>query len=71
MKVKFKVRKGSGIYVSILAGLAFIAMAITRFDFPAEKVLQFLLVCVAMVAVAMLVAAPLALLVRWWINRKG
>ena len=69
MKVKFKTRKGSGIFVSIIAGIAFIFMAVTRFDFPVEKIMEFLWICIVMIIVLVLLAAPVALFIRWWSNR--
>ena len=70
MKFRFKSRKASGIWVSVLAGVAFVWMAVTRFDVPADKVLAFLLMCLLMVVAIVLVAAPVALAIRWWSNRR-
>ncbi len=70
MKVKFKVRKGTGTYVSFIAGIAFIIMAVTRFDFPIEKIFEFLWICILMLVILVLLAAPVALLIRWWSNRN-
>ena len=69
VKVKFKMRKGSGMYISIIAGIAFILMAVTRFGFPVEKIIEFLWICFVMLVVLILLAAPVALLIRWWSNR--
>ena len=69
MKVKFKMRKGTSIYVSLLAGIAFIWLAVTRLDFPVEKIIEFLWICFLMLVVLILLAAPVALLIRWWSNR--
>lgn len=71
MKFKFKMRKGSGIYVSVLAGVAFIFLAVTRLDLPVEKILEFLWICLLMVVVLVLLAAPVALAIRWWSNRNS
>jgi hypothetical protein len=70
VKVSFKLRKSSGIYVSILAGLAFIAMAVTRFGLPLSTVLEFVGLTVVLVLAMIAVAAPVALLIRWWSNRR-
>lgn len=71
MRVKVRLRKGLSVYVSIFAGLAFIFMFITRFNFPVEKVLEFLWVCVVLVVALALLAAPVALAIRWWSNRRN
>lgn len=63
-------RRGSGIYVSVIAAIAFVYFVIDRFDFPVEKVLEFLWICVVLIVAIILVAAPVALLIRWWANRK-
>lgn len=63
-------RRGSGIYVSVIAAIAFVYFVIVRFDFPVEKVLEFLWICVVLIVAIILLAAPAALLIRWWVNRK-
>jgi hypothetical protein len=70
VKFRFKTRKASSIYVSVLAGLAFLYLVVTRFNFPVEKVLEFLWICFVLVVAIIVVAAPLALLIRWWSNRR-
>jgi hypothetical protein len=44
------------VFISMLAGLSFIAMAIIGWDLPVEKAASFLFVCVALLFVLILAA---------------
>ncbi len=57
LKRRSKAQKSrSVILVSMLAGSAFIALAIVGWDLPVEKALSFLLACVALLLVLVLAA---------------
>jgi len=57
LKRRSKAQKSrSVIMVSMLAGSAFIALAIVGWDLPVEKALSFLLTCVALLLVLVIAA---------------
>lgn len=70
MKIRFKVNKRFNTLVTVTACVAAIWMMVVRFDYPVEKVFEILWICLLAIVVILAVTAPLALLIRWLMNRK-
>lgn len=64
--IRFKIPKRAGLSASLIASLAFIALAVKGFNFPLEKVWQFLGLCALLLLAILIVAVPAALIIRYF-----
>jgi len=70
LKFKFKFKKRTGVFASLLAGASFIWLATARLGLPREKVVEWLGISFALLVILVLFAALLAFLLRWIMGRN-
>lgn len=68
--IHIKVPKFAGISASLLASLAFIVWMVRQFNLPMEMVWQFLLFCGFLLLVIVVIAVPIALIIRYFSHRS-
>lgn len=71
MKVKFKLKKSSRVYAGLIAGAAFIALAIKSWGLSVETAVTYLLICLAALLIIVALAAIIALLIRILQNNRS
>jgi len=71
LKIKVKINRKYNTFITVLACISAVWMMVVRFDFPIESVIKYTVISVAMVAILIAIAAPVALLARWWAERKN
>ena len=69
MKFKIHFQRRYSVLITIIACASSILMLVKRFGFPEERLLQILWVSLGLLLTIILVAAPVALLMRWLASR--
>ncbi len=69
MKFKIHFQRRYSVLITIIACASSILMLVKRFGFPEERLLQILWVSLGLLLAIILVAAPVALLMRWLASR--
>lgn len=70
LKLRFKVNKKFNLLITILACASSIGMMVVRFDYPVEKVFTVLWISMGLLVLLIVLAAPVALLLRWFNSRS-
>lgn len=71
MKFKLHFQRRFSVMITIITCASAIYMMVKNFGYPQERVLEIAVTSVILLAVILVIALPVALLIRWVNNRRG
>ena len=70
MKFKIRFQRRYSVFITLMACAASVVMMMRNFGLPEETVIKYAWICLFLLAAILVVAAPLALIMRWLSNRR-